>query len=40
VRAVLAPAVVAILGRWNWRLPCWPARVLRVKPSLIRPEEV
>jgi putative drug exporter of the RND superfamily len=38
VRAILVPAVVAILGRWNWWLPRWPARVLRVKPSLVRPE--
>jgi putative drug exporter of the RND superfamily len=38
VRAVLVPAVVAILGRWNWWLPHWPARVLRVKPSLVRRE--
>jgi RND superfamily putative drug exporter len=38
VRAVLVPAVVAILGRYNWWLPHRPARVLRVKPSLIRRE--
>jgi RND superfamily putative drug exporter len=38
VRAILVPAVVAILGRWNWWLPHWPARVLRVKPSLARRE--
>ncbi len=38
VRAILVPAVVAILGRWNWWLPHWPARVLRVKPSLVRHE--
>jgi RND superfamily putative drug exporter len=38
VRAVLVPAVVAILGRFNWWLPRWPARVLRVTPSLVRPE--
>jgi RND superfamily putative drug exporter len=38
VRAILVPAVVSILGRWNWWLPHWPARVLRVKPSLVRPE--
>jgi RND superfamily putative drug exporter len=38
VRAVLVPAVMAILGRWNWWLPHWPARVLRVKPSLMRRE--
>jgi RND superfamily putative drug exporter len=40
VRGVLVPAVVAILGRWNWWLPRWPARVLRVKPSLVRAEPV
>ena len=33
VRAVLVPAVVAILGRWNWWLPHRPARLLRVKAS-------
>jgi putative drug exporter of the RND superfamily len=38
VRAILVPAVVAILGRWNWWLPHWPARLLRVKPSLVRRE--
>jgi RND superfamily putative drug exporter len=38
VRGILVPATVAILGRWNWWLPSWPARVLRVKPSLVRRE--
>jgi RND superfamily putative drug exporter len=38
VRAILVPAVMAILGRWNWWLPPWPARMLRVKPSLGRGE--
>ncbi|HEX5617227.1 MAG TPA: MMPL family transporter [Solirubrobacteraceae bacterium] len=38
VRGVLVPAVVAILGRWNWWLPSWPARVLRVRPSFVRAE--
>ena len=33
IRGVLAPAAVAILGRWNWWLPDWAARVLRVEPS-------
>ncbi len=31
VRALLVPALVAILGRWNWWLPHWPARVLRIR---------
>src|SRR6185436_3141667 len=33
VRGMLVPAVVASVGRWNWWLPRWPARVLRVPPS-------
>jgi len=37
VRAVLAPALVALLGRWNWWLPHTPARILRVKPSPVEP---
>jgi putative drug exporter of the RND superfamily len=40
VRAVLVPAVMAILGRWNWWPPAWPARMLRVEPSNGRPEPV
>jgi RND superfamily putative drug exporter len=34
VRALIVPAVVALFGRWNWWLPRWPARLLRVEPSL------
>jgi RND superfamily putative drug exporter len=33
IRGLLAPALVAILGRWNWWLPARPARVLRVEAS-------
>lgn len=38
IRGVLAPAAVAILGRWNWWLPRRPARVLRVEPSATQPD--
>jgi putative drug exporter of the RND superfamily len=38
IRALLVPAVVSLLGRWNWWLPRAPARLLRVRPSLPRPE--
>ncbi|TDE34163.1 MMPL family transporter [Nonomuraea mesophila] len=31
IRAVLVPAVVAMMGRWNWWLPGWAARLLRVR---------
>jgi putative drug exporter of the RND superfamily len=34
IRALIVPAVIALMGRWNWWLPRWPARVLRVEPSL------
>ena len=37
IRGVLAPAAVSILGRWNWWLPTWAARILRVEPSPLRP---
>src|SRR5688572_22911177 len=38
IRGILAPAAVAILGRWNWWLPDWAARILRVEPSPLEPE--
>jgi putative drug exporter of the RND superfamily len=38
VRGVLAPALVALLGRRNWWLPGRPARVLRVEPSGLEPQ--
>jgi RND superfamily putative drug exporter len=33
IRALVVPAVVLLMGRWNWWLPRAPARVLRVEPS-------
>jgi RND superfamily putative drug exporter len=33
VRSVLVPALVSLFGQWNWWLPDWAARVLRVPPS-------
>ena len=36
IRGILAPAAVALLGRWNWWLPVWAARILRVEPSGVR----
>jgi RND superfamily putative drug exporter len=38
IRGLLAPALVAILGRWNWWLPARPARILRVEASPIDTE--
>jgi putative drug exporter of the RND superfamily len=41
VRALLVPALVSLLGRWNWWLPAGLAKVLRVEPSpLAQPEDV
>jgi putative drug exporter of the RND superfamily len=37
IRGLIVPAVIALMGRWNWWLPAWPARLLRVPPSLPPP---
>jgi RND superfamily putative drug exporter len=37
VRALLVPALVSLFGPWNWWLPGWAARLLRVRPSLAQP---
>jgi RND superfamily putative drug exporter len=34
IRALIVPAVISLMGRWNWWLPSWPARLLGVEPSL------
>jgi putative drug exporter of the RND superfamily len=34
IRALIVPAVISLMGRWNWWLPRWPARLLRVEPSV------
>jgi putative drug exporter of the RND superfamily len=31
IRAFLVPALVSVLGRWNWWLPPLAARVLRIR---------
>jgi len=37
IRALIVPAVISLMGRYNWWLPSWPARLLRVKPSRLVP---
>lgn len=32
VRGLLVPAVVSLFGKWNWYLPDFAAKILRVKP--------
>lgn len=32
IRGLLLPSTMALAGRWNWYLPAWTARVLRVRP--------
>jgi RND superfamily putative drug exporter len=40
IRGLIVPAVISLMGRWNWWLPSWPARILRVEPSVLTiPEE-
>lgn len=36
VRSMLVPALIALFGDWNWWLPAWPAKLLRVAPSHAR----
>jgi len=33
VRSVLVPSLVSLFGNWNWYLPPWAAKVLRVRES-------
>jgi putative drug exporter of the RND superfamily len=39
IRALIVPAVITLMGRYNWWLPRWPAKLLRVEPSVLRPRE-
>jgi RND superfamily putative drug exporter len=39
VRALLVPALVSLFGRWNWWLPSWAARALRVEAHAAIPEQ-
>jgi RND superfamily putative drug exporter len=40
VRSLLVPATVSLFGRWNWWLPAWAARLLRVpQPADSRPSD-
>ena len=32
VRSLLVPALVSMFGDWNWWMPSWLARILRVQP--------
>jgi RND superfamily putative drug exporter len=34
VRSLLVPALVSLLGEWNWWMPPWAAKILRVPPSV------
>jgi putative drug exporter of the RND superfamily len=38
IRALLVPALVRLMGRWNWWLPHWAARPLRTRASAPAPE--
>jgi putative drug exporter of the RND superfamily len=35
VRALMVPAMIALFGRWNWWMPVWLARILRVPAAPI-----
>ena len=35
IRALLVPSIMRLMGKWNWWLPAWAARILRVAPSSV-----
>ena len=37
IRLMLVPSSMQLLGRWNWWLPAWVAKVLRTTPSPLEP---
>jgi RND superfamily putative drug exporter len=37
IRLLLVPSSMQLLGRWNWWLPTWTARLLRTRPSALEP---
>ena len=37
IRALIVPAAITLMGRWNWWLPKWPAQLLRVEPAVLAP---
>jgi len=37
IRALLVPSIMQLMGRWNWWLPHWTAKVLRTRPSPLEP---
>ncbi len=39
IRALLVPALMAIMGEWNWYLPAWAARAARIAPHQPAPSE-
>ena len=39
VRSLLVPALVSMFGEWNWWMPSWLGRVLRVSEPELLPED-
>jgi RND superfamily putative drug exporter len=37
IRLLLVPSSMQLLGRWNWWLPAWIAKLLRTTPSPLEP---
>lgn len=38
VRSLLVPSLVSLFGKWNWYLPDWVAKALRIPPSVLHDE--
>lgn len=39
IRSLLVPSLVSLFGSWNWKMPDWVAKVLRIEPSVVHAEE-
>jgi RND superfamily putative drug exporter len=37
IRALLVPALMALMGRWNWWLPQWTRRALFIREERREP---
>jgi RND superfamily putative drug exporter len=40
VRSMLVPALVSMFGKWNWWMPDWFARILRLPPLVPTPQQL
>jgi RND superfamily putative drug exporter len=35
IRVLLVPSLIRLLGQWNWWMPTWTARALRIRTPVV-----